>query len=92
MFGHHGAPVLVFPTSKGKFYEYEDRGMVGALNDHLERGWIQLYCVESVDAESTGIAPGRIRPAVFIGMCSTINTFSTKWCHSFIAKTATRSS
>jgi esterase/lipase superfamily enzyme len=36
----------------GKFYEWEDRGMVAALGEHLERGWLQLYCVDSVDAES----------------------------------------
>ena len=29
--GHAGACVLVFPTSQGRFYEYEDRGMVAAL-------------------------------------------------------------
>ena len=52
IFGHHGAPVLVFPTSQGRFFEYEDRGMVGALGEHLEQGWIQLVCVDSVDAES----------------------------------------
>ncbi len=52
LFGHHGAPVLVFPTSQGRFYEYEDRGMVGALAEHLEQGWIQLVCVDSVDSES----------------------------------------
>ena len=52
VFGHAGAPVLVFPTSMGRFYEYEDRGMVAALSEHLERGWIQLICLDSVDAES----------------------------------------
>jgi esterase/lipase superfamily enzyme len=52
IFGHAGARVLAFPTSLGKFYEWEDRGMIGALGEHLERGWIQLYCVDSVDAES----------------------------------------
>lgn len=52
IFGHAGARVLVFPTSKGKYYEWEDRGMMGALAEHLERGWIQMYCVDSVDAES----------------------------------------
>lgn len=50
--GHAGAPVLVFPTSKGRFFEYEDRGMVAALGDFLENGWFQLYCVDSVDGES----------------------------------------
>jgi len=49
IFGHAGARVLVFPTSMGRYFEWEDRGMVGALREHLERGWIQLYCVDSVD-------------------------------------------
>lgn len=52
IFGHAGARVLVFPTSLGKFFEWEDRGMTGALMHHLENGWIQLFCVDSVDAES----------------------------------------
>ena len=52
LFGHHGAPVIVFPTSQGRFYEYEDRQMVAALGEHLEQGWIQLICLDSVDAES----------------------------------------
>ena len=52
VFGHGGARVLVFPTSMGRYYEWEDRGMMGALGEHIERGWIQVYCVDSVDAES----------------------------------------
>jgi esterase/lipase superfamily enzyme len=50
--GHAGARVLVFPTSQGRFYEWEDRGMADALGEHLARGWLQLFCVDSVDAES----------------------------------------
>jgi esterase/lipase superfamily enzyme len=52
LFGHAGARALAFPTSMGRFYEWEDHGMVGALSEHLEKGWLQLYCVDSVDAES----------------------------------------
>lgn len=52
IFGHAGARLLVFPTSMGRFFEWEDRGMTVVLNEHLERGWIQMYCVDSVDAES----------------------------------------
>jgi esterase/lipase superfamily enzyme len=51
-FGHGGLPVVVFPTSKGKFYEYEDRGMIGALSDRLESGRLHLFCVDSVDVQS----------------------------------------
>ncbi|MBX2997380.1 MAG: esterase family protein [Caldilineaceae bacterium] len=52
IFGHAGARALVFPTSQGRFYEFEDRQMVAALSDQLENGSLQLYCVDSVDAES----------------------------------------
>ncbi len=53
VFGHAGARVLAFPTSMGKFYEWEDRSMIrDALGVHLEQGWLQVFCVDSVDAES----------------------------------------
>lgn len=52
VFGHRGVPMIVFPTSMGRFYEFEDRGMVGAVADKLEHGGLQLFCVDSVDAES----------------------------------------
>ena len=52
IFGHAGARVVVFPTSMGRFYEWEDQHMIGALAYHLEQGWLQLYCVDSVDGES----------------------------------------
>lgn len=52
VFGHQGLPVLVFPTSQGRFYEFEDQGMVGALCGKIEVGQVQLFCVDSVDHES----------------------------------------
>jgi esterase/lipase superfamily enzyme len=52
VFGHAGARAVVFPTSLGRFFEWEDQGMMQALGEHLERGWLQLYCVDSVDEES----------------------------------------
>lgn len=52
VFGHAGAPVLVFPTSMGRFYQYEDFGMVAALEAKIDAGFIQLFCLDSVDAES----------------------------------------
>jgi len=52
VFGHAGLPVLVFPTSGGRFFEFEDQGMVAALAGKVEAGQLQLFCVDSVDAES----------------------------------------
>lgn len=51
-YGHSGVPVLVFPTSQGKFYEYENSGMVHAIWQKIEWGQLQLFCVDSVDSES----------------------------------------
>lgn len=52
VFGHAGARVLVFPTSMGRFYEWEDRGLIHSIGHHLRSGWLQLYCVDTVDSES----------------------------------------
>lgn len=52
IFGHAGARVLIFPTSKGKFYEWEDRSMMNVVRDSLDNGGLQIYCLDSVDAES----------------------------------------
>ena len=52
VFGHAGARAVAFPSSMGRFFEWEDQGMIGALGEQLERGWLQLFCVDSVDAES----------------------------------------
>lgn len=38
VFGHGGQTVLVFPTSEGRFYDCEDRGMAEALGGALEGG------------------------------------------------------
>lgn len=65
VFGQQGLPAIVFPTSQGRFYEFEDRGMVGAVQDKIEAGNLQLFCVDSVDAESwyNGNVPPRWRVA-----------------------------
>jgi esterase/lipase superfamily enzyme len=60
VFGHDGLPAVVFPTSQGRFYEFEDRGMVEAVAEKLEGGRLQLFCVDSVDSESfynRGVGP-----------------------------------
>lgn len=52
VFGRSGARVVAFPTSMGRFFEWEDRDMLAALGEHIDNGWLQLFCVDSVDAES----------------------------------------
>lgn len=52
IFGHAGLPAIVFPSSCGRFFEFEEFGMVRELERQIENGELQLFCVDSVDAES----------------------------------------
>lgn len=52
VFGHAGARVLLFPTRTARFFDYEDWGVIGALQSHIENGWLQVYCLDSIDQES----------------------------------------
>ncbi|MFP5211238.1 MAG: esterase family protein [Acidobacteriota bacterium] len=52
VFGHGGLPALAFPTSRGRFYELEDRGIIAALGDKIEGGQLQLYCMDAINHES----------------------------------------
>lgn len=52
IYGHSGKPVLVFPTSGGRFYEYEDFGMIEACRPFIDAGKIQIFAVDSIDQQS----------------------------------------
>lgn len=48
-YGSEGRPVLVFASQDGRFYDYENFGMVNALSPFIERGQIHLVCADSID-------------------------------------------
>ena len=52
VYGHWGAPVLVFPTSGGDEWEFERQGMLDALGHHVDGGKVKLFCVNSVNNQS----------------------------------------
>jgi len=52
VFGDAGAKVLVFPTREGRFYDYENWGLVDALRRSIDGGYIRLFCVDGIDSES----------------------------------------
>ena len=52
VYGHVGQPMLVFPTSRRRFFEYEDSGMIHALAGKIDAGQLQVFCVDGVDGES----------------------------------------
>ncbi len=52
VFGDRGTPVIVYPTSMGRFYQWEDFGMIEHMRGRIDEGWLQLWCVDSVDEDS----------------------------------------
>ena len=52
VFGSRGARVVVFPTRQGRFFDYENWGLVSALEKQINDGCLQLFCVDSIDSES----------------------------------------
>lgn len=52
VYGHAGKPMVVFPTQGGRFYQFEDFGMVGACSSFIAEGKIRLFTVDSIDNQS----------------------------------------
>ena len=52
MYGESGRPLLAFPSQDGRFYDYENFGMVDVLSPWIESGKIRLICCDSIDTET----------------------------------------
>ena len=52
VYGHGGKPVLAVPCQNGRFYDWENFGMLDTLADWLDRGRIQLFTVDTIDGET----------------------------------------
>ncbi len=52
IFGHYGPALLAFPSAGGRFFDWENQGMVEAAGPWLEAGKLRLFCVDSVDQEA----------------------------------------
>lgn len=52
IYGEAGARVLMFPTRKARFYDYENWGIIESVRHFIENGWLQVYALDSVDGES----------------------------------------
>jgi esterase/lipase superfamily enzyme len=52
VFGHGGAAIVFFPPRLGRFYDYENWGVIESLRAKIENGYIQVFCADSVDCQS----------------------------------------
>jgi esterase/lipase superfamily enzyme len=52
VYGHAGKPVLVFPSQDGRFFDFENNGMIECIQDYIEAGRIQVFTCDSNDVNS----------------------------------------
>jgi esterase/lipase superfamily enzyme len=52
VYGHAGYPVIIFPSTMGRYYESRDFKLIDSAAWFLDQGLIQLYCVDSIDSLS----------------------------------------
>jgi len=64
-FGHSGYPLLLFPTSQGRYYENKDFKLIDSIQHFISSGKVKVYCPDGIDSLSfynKGVHPGeRIR-------------------------------
>jgi esterase/lipase superfamily enzyme len=75
-FGHQGPNILVFPSSKGRFFDWENFGMVKALWSMIDAGTVQFTCVDSADRES--FYNDAVQPAERIMMAARYDEYVAK--------------
>lgn len=51
-FGHAGKPCIVFAPQDGRFFDFENFGMIPPCQRFIDEGQLKLYCVDSIDQES----------------------------------------
>jgi esterase/lipase superfamily enzyme len=52
VYGHAGYPVIVFPSTMGRYYESKDFKLIDSAKWFLEQGLIQIYAIDSIDKDS----------------------------------------
>ena len=47
-----GIPLVLFPTSFGRYYQYKDFGLIDAVSWFVDEGKFTIYCPDGIDEES----------------------------------------
>lgn len=58
VYGTAGKPLLVFPSQSGRFYDFEDNGMIDAIAGFIQEKKVQVFCVDSNDNNSFSLQDG----------------------------------
>jgi esterase/lipase superfamily enzyme len=52
VYGDRGYPVILFPTSMGRYYQNKDEGLIESARWFIENGMIKIYCPDAIDMQS----------------------------------------
>lgn len=52
IYGDSGRPILVIPTQDGRFFDWENRRMIGIMSHWIETGQCRVICCDAIDAET----------------------------------------
>ncbi len=61
-FGHRGYPVIVFPSTMGRYHESKDFKLIESAKWFIDEGLIQIFCPDSIDKHSwynKGVHPAK---------------------------------
>ena len=47
-----GLPLILFPTSFGRYYQNNDFGLVGSVASYVDAGKVTVYCPDAIDLDS----------------------------------------
>lgn len=49
--GHYGRPILAFPPTAGRAWDFDDNGLIDAVAELVEGGRVKVYCVDGRDSD-----------------------------------------
>lgn len=52
VFGNWGYPIILFPSTLGRYYQAKDFGLIDAVSGFVDSGQFKIYCVDAIDSDS----------------------------------------
>lgn len=52
VYGYSGITLLAFPSQDGRFYDYENRGLIETISTQIDQGRVMVISCDSIDQDS----------------------------------------
>lgn len=61
VYGSSGKPCLVIPSQNGRFYDFENFQMIKDCESFIEKGVLQVFCIDTIDEETLSNVHASVR-------------------------------